>query len=617
MTFIQVPDTVMRLRLTLSSLILASFLFSLSPGTATCGEKPIARGGGIQISVDEFVRRYEMTPGFGHERQGDAAVSRLDLAYSMIAEKLLAREAVRRGLDKDPALREAVATITRLLARDELYRKEISAKVKVTPAEISRGMDRARHPLLLCFVRTNDPRGAEEFRRKLPDGADLQTVRLDPSLRAVRDTVRLVWGEGHPAMEDAAYRMAPGQISPVIQVENRFYVVSLLRVLTTPVEDLPGGSPLRETVTRRLRERHETALVADFLGRTLRGKSGYALPRTMKLFCDALAVAFGDGTTDSTVALTPSRANRLYRECAPFLGDSLLVAGKVFWPVREIIDRFLQMGFSMPGGDLNRIPARVNMELRRIVEQEYLEAEALRRRLDTIPSVRRDIEIWAQSFLAERVRGELWGSTIVDEGEIHDFIAGRETPADVPLVQIRELKTRTTVEMQGALDELKRGVRFQEVVTRWSSDTAAHALGGLTPFFPATERPPVGPMAGRMKIGERAGPLAIPGGLCYFEVVGKKDAMAPTDSTSAEKLGWARDQVRSQKAGKKMTFLLARLAKSEGFSLDRNRLESLKLNTVPMMVFKLLGFGGRIPAMPGVTPEVEWLGARTEGEAVP
>lgn len=601
----------------LSIFILLACFFPLQTSLAGAGEKPIARGGTIQITEEEFVRRYEMTPGFGHERRADAEVSKLDLAYSLIAEKLLAREAVRRGLDRDTTVREAVTTITRLLARDELYRKEIAGKVKVTPDEIRQGMDRARHPLLLSYVRMNDSRKAAAFRQRLARGADLRSVRLDPSLSAVRDTVTLIWGEGHPAMEEAAYRLAPGEISPVIQVEARSYLVSVLEVRTTRVDDLPGGTPLRQTVTRRLRERHESALLADFLGRTLRGKSGYALPRTMKLFCDALAASCDDGGTDTLVALTPSRASRLARGCAAILGDSLLVAGKIFWPVREIIERFMQMGFSVPRHDLRRLPVYVNRDLRKIVEQEYLEAEALHRRVDTIASVRREITIWAQSFLAERLRGSIRGSATVTGGEVREFIAARDTLAVVPLVQIRELRTRTLAEMQGALDELKRGLRFQEVVTRWSSDTAAHALGGLTSFFPITERSPVGAMASAMKIGERAGPLSVPGGLLYFEVAGKRDGSARSDSSFGERLAWGREELQAKKAGKAMTSLLARLAKEEGYFLDRNRLQLLKVNTVPMIVFKLLGFGGRIPAVPGVTPEVEWLGARPEGEAVP
>jgi len=95
-------------------IILACFL-ALRVSTTGGGEKPIARGG------DSDQRRgirskYVKTHRFGHEAKGDPEVSKLELAYSMITQELLAREATACGLDGDTIVREAV-TKSRLQTR--------------------------------------------------------------------------------------------------------------------------------------------------------------------------------------------------------------------------------------------------------------------------------------------------------------------------------------------------------------------------------------------------------------------------------------------------------------------------------------------------------------------
>ncbi len=66
--------------------------------------------------------------------------------------------------------------------------------------------------------------------------------------------------------------------------------------------------------------------------------------------------------------------------------------------------------------------------------------------------------------------------------------------------------------MQKAMRDLEQKVPFEEVIRRWSHDPTARQRNGLSDFFPTTDRPPVGGIAGQMKTGEFYGPLTVPGG---------------------------------------------------------------------------------------------------------
>src|SRR5438093_1115469 len=89
----------------------------------------VGRAGEIFISKDEFIRRFEMLPAPNRHRRGRLEEEKLTFLYSLIAEKLLAQEAIDRRLDRDSAFLQSYSEVRKMLARDELYREEVSRKV--------------------------------------------------------------------------------------------------------------------------------------------------------------------------------------------------------------------------------------------------------------------------------------------------------------------------------------------------------------------------------------------------------------------------------------------------------------------------------------------------------
>jgi hypothetical protein len=112
----------------------------------------LARAGDATISEKEFLERFEMLPGLQRHRAGRLEESKLELLYSLIAEKLMAQEAKQRKLDEDKGFRTSFEEVRRMLARDQLYREEVSGKVRVSPQELTRGIERALKEVLISFI---------------------------------------------------------------------------------------------------------------------------------------------------------------------------------------------------------------------------------------------------------------------------------------------------------------------------------------------------------------------------------------------------------------------------------------------------------------------------------
>jgi parvulin-like peptidyl-prolyl isomerase len=197
--------------------------------------------------------------------------------------------------------------------------------------------------------------------------------------------------------------------------------------------------------------------------------------------------------------------------------------------------------------------------------------------------------------------------TRVSDAEVWATLKWRDSSVTVPQVQIRELRTTTFNQMQSALEDLQRGASMEDVVRKWSNDAAARESGGLSRYFPVTDRAPIGEIASRLSTGERYGPLSLPGGPVFFELTGRKSAPLDRDTSLARRFTQARQESLERRARRGVTLRLASMAKEKGVDVYTDRLKALKVSPIPMMTFRVLGFGGRMLAVPFVTPELDWL----------
>jgi hypothetical protein len=211
-------------------------------------------------------------------------------------------------------------------------------------------------------------------------------------------------------------------------------------------------------------------------------------------------------------------------------------------------------------------------------------------------------------------REAITNGTKVSDAEVWATLKWRDSSVTVPQVQTRELRTATFNQMQTAMEDLGRGASMEDVVRKWSSDPAARETGGLSPWFPVTDRPPIGEIASRLRPGERYGPLNLPGGPVYFEVTGMKSAPLEGDTSLARRFLQARQETLEGKARRALTLRLASIAREKGVDVYSDRLKALKVTPIPMMTFRVLGFGGRMLAVPFVTPDLDWLGVDVSKE---
>ena len=279
-------------------------------------EKVIARAGDAFISEKEFLERYELLPGFGRQVRSQAQARKMEVLYSIIAEKLLAQDAAARGLDRDSVLALAVRETRKLLARDAMYKREVIAKSPVSPKELSTGIAEALIELSVRYIYFEKAEDAAFVRAQMHRFEDFRGLRIDSSFHALRDTATLVWGEADPAVESAAYHLKKNEISPVVRAGTGYYIITVAAVRRNFAYASLASDVLRDRVLTILRRRKEKARLEEFAPGVLRGKTGYASPVPLNRLVAAFERVFREGSRDSIVYLTPERASAIDSICA-------------------------------------------------------------------------------------------------------------------------------------------------------------------------------------------------------------------------------------------------------------------------------------------------------------
>ena len=148
---------------------------------------------------------------------------------------------------------------------------------------------------------------------------------------------------------------------------------------------------------------------------------------------------------------------------------------------------------------------------------------------------------------------------------------------------------------------------MESTIVRWSADGELSRSKGIVDFFPITERAPIGEIAWEMSVGQRFGPITVGQAYVYFELLAKDQPVVQADSAKMNRHDSMRQEVFRMKVKRTTDLFLAQSAKRRGFDIYQESLLSLKVTQVPMMTYRLLGFGGRMFSVPFVSKQIDWV----------
>jgi parvulin-like peptidyl-prolyl isomerase len=361
---------------------------------------------------------------------------------------------------------------------------------------------------------------------------------------------------------------------------------------------------------RKERVREET-----FAQELLHDRPSSSPPALFRAVAEALSAVFKRHYAPPSMSLSVEMSGEVLDRLAGNFGDTLIVAGNTSWTVAEAVSRLVTRGFSVSGDSVRGVASRLYTVFREWAEQELLAQEAIARGLDQSPDVQARLMPWRDHYLAGMTERRIHEQTRITDAEVFAHLHSTDTSFSLPQVQLRVLQTTTVREMQDAFQFMEQGGSFEDAVRKFSVDPEAQH-GGTTPFFAVTERPPLGVIAARLDTGQFYGPLRDSSGYFYFQLLHKRNAPPAGDTSYAGRFARASQELLQMKQRRAVTLFTAQSAAVRGFDIYSERLKMLKVTLMPMLAYRLLGFGGRMFEVPFVSPKLEWLDVEPPKEKI-
>ncbi|MBD3285868.1 hypothetical protein GF359_05275 [candidate division WOR-3 bacterium] len=196
-----------------------------------------------------------------------------DAAKYQAQTKVLKNAALKRNLDRDKTVKEAIENYIDAQIRNRLYEEEIRSKVKVSDEEIKAYYD--EHPeefnfperRTLAIIRTPSYSNIQQAHALLQSGKPFKEVAREFSDHTSKDRGGIIGSkraddrEYKPFVEQA-FKLSKGQFSRPFEVANGFGIVKVISIqepFTREFDDEKGR------IERKLRRNKEMALKTEYL----------------------------------------------------------------------------------------------------------------------------------------------------------------------------------------------------------------------------------------------------------------------------------------------------------------------------------------------------------------
>ncbi len=580
----------------------------------------IAKVGPLEITKEEFTERYELVPQL--TKPDGQTSNKYNLLYSLIAEKLWALEAEHENLDTALIMQTAYKSVEKMYVRDALFKIEIASKVKVTNKDILNDLKRYFSDLSVSSLIEKDSTAIYDDYNKLNSGIAFDS--LVKMYNKVVDTTLIKYGEMDEANETLFYSLKIGEYTAPVNTGNSWAIFKINDIKTKSYssEDISAATLkikkiIEERKTDKVYQKYLNKFLADMHVET----DGDIFWRISDLLTNELGERkIKEAIPDSqNVNLDSDDILKIESE----LGEEVL--NKPFIKFKKdpvtaemFLRQFLFDGFYLKKVDEKIVSEKLNARVKSFIESELLAREGYRRGLQNLPEVRSQLDMWRLNYLAKLFKQKFIDSVKVTDDEAYQYYLTKNESKmeNPPEVNILEILTDSLDVAEKVLDEIKDGIDFRRLASIHTKRKWTRDKGGEFGFFPSTMYGKIGSTAAKMKIGELYGPLKVKEGFSIIKLIGKKEAeknkVAPFDSVKSE----MKKEALYQKLSKYIINYTAKLADKYRVKINKAVFDNLQLKDLKTYVFRYMGFGGRITAVPQTFNFTEWVPLWENGQKV-
>ncbi|MBI5807534.1 MAG: peptidyl-prolyl cis-trans isomerase [Ignavibacteriales bacterium] len=582
--------------------LLIVLLFIVFEISAQTKNEIVAKVGDVSISKEEFKKRFEFSPHPRRDNNFDTTLTKLDFLKTLIAEKLLAKNAVEKDLDKTEEFISAYRHIRNLYLRDALYRKEVKEKIAVPDSEFAKGKRKILKTLVAKFIFSDDEKEINDIYNELKKGASFDSILATrPESKEQKNAEEITFGKLNEKIEDAVFNLNVGEISKPLELKEGWYIFKVYSFTRKGILDETDLKKIERVVTERWENKTYENFYKNFFKKTTINADRKLFDRLyeeLKKFIHSNEKYFVKKNGKFT--LFQPEISKIEKNFSNEELNSVFVKFKEE-PVKfkDFLTNLKIDGFDFLKFDDKHIHSRLNSTVFIFIQNELLAREALKRKYDELPDVAFDLKLWKDNFLSNLNMKQIYKTVDVSDEEAYNFFAKNNRIVPQPeQIKIAEILTNNLDVVKTIFDELDKGTDFKKLVEKYSIRDSLKQSGGEYDYTPANKEGEIWKAASNMKVGEVFGPIKTDEGYSIIKLLDRKESKQEQFETFEQAKDDIKNILRTEKMYKQLEDVTAKLAIENKIELNENVLKNIKVNPINMIVYKRFGFGGQYIATP-------------------
>jgi hypothetical protein len=384
-------------------------------------QRAIATVGDRVIDWKLVKRSFHLNPKWGKGLTNrEAYQNQLDY---LIDQKLLAQEAVSRGIYKDEFLMARLKFIKEKEMIKELYRREVSSNIEITDQEYRQAYKRSKIRVQFEFVSTPDFDNAVGYLKELESSKVNEIYLMAPAIEEKGTSPMFGFGDLATEIEEVIFEMKPGELKGPIKVGNEYMVFKLIDGLKEKFMSESDFAENKSRIRKVLFERRSRKISDGYIYNILKNDEIFINPETFFPLSEHFSQYVSNKNSENPFPLYLDN-----KEIKTAQGNLEEISDQVLAKYKGgefTVGEFLLKLLSMPRG----IRPQVNMapQLKKAIaisiRNDYLAQQAYKQGLDKTANVKYETEIQSDEILSRWLLKEMKKKLQVSEAEMNDFKA--------------------------------------------------------------------------------------------------------------------------------------------------------------------------------------------------
>ncbi len=584
--------------------------FTINVFTFAQQDSVLAKVGSDKIFVKEFVERFQSVPQLDKNRPSLFEKEK-NFLLTLIAEKLFALEASELKYDSSDVIKYSFNALKKMYLRDALYRSIIQNQPVVTEEEMREQTEKYFTRFLLDFLFFDDSSSALMSYNKLINGEKFDSLKSKLSINM--PAIEVGYNDFEPEVGQKIFQLKTNAFSEPIKSKGGWLIFKLLSKSVQSFTSKDLNSTLKKIKSEIIQKKNDERII-NFYKDFFHNKKVVTDATLFNSFVIKVFNILNERKKANNLSDTAKVylvAQDIYKIEKDFGNDSLYLPFILFdknpVSLKQFIREFIFDGFYTDNIDRHILAAKINSRIKTFIENELLAREAFRLGMENLPDVQLNIKMWKDYYLSELIKKKIIDSVKADEIEVSDYLNSKNDSAYLTEINILEILTDSLSTVQKVLSELEQGKDFGSLAEKYTKRKWAKEKGGEFGFFPPSMYPEIGSIAVNLNLGEVYGPLKTKDGYSIFKLIDRREKkITEPDSSSVNK-----EQIEYKLLTAKITKALIdhtiKMADKYGVEINKDLLERLEVKDLKMLVFRYMGFGGQITAVPLSTPFSQWF----------